>query len=428
MQPLLKKIILPIFCMSVLLLVADTFAVAQVLPTIDDLQRKITSKTEELEKLKPVIKELEKSIDNAATKKKTLGTEIKTLDLTKKKLETDLKITQTKVDTTDLIIRKLDSEISYKENEVEARTLSLKEALLSIYESDEQTLAQIALSNEGFSSFWNDIEALEEYSDNIYKNIAQIKLIKKELEDKNNKQITEKRKLLGLKGELGERKKITEQNKIEKAQLLKLTSNQETEYQKTLKKKVALMEALEKEIQDYESTLKFILDPTSIPARGTKVFASPLDNLFITQNFGKTTASARLYASGAHNGTDFRASVGTQVRAMQSGVVAGVGDTDTACPRASFGKWVLIRYNNGLASVYGHMSLVTAKEGQVVSQGEVVGYSGNTGYSTGPHLHVSVYASAGVNVESRPSKSCGGRMYRLPLAAFSAYLDPMDYM
>lgn len=427
MQILSKKLILPVFLL-LMLFVADSFASAQVLPTIDELQKKITSKTDELEKLKPVIKELEKSIDNTVAKKKTLGTEIITLDLTKKKLETDLKVTQTKVDTTDLIIRKLGSEILYKEDEANARTLALKESILSIYESDEQTLAQIALSNESFSSFWYDLEALEQYSDSVNKNIAIIKSIKKDLEVKNDKQMTEKRKLLGLKGELGERKKITEQNKIQKAELLKITSNQETEYQKTLRKKVALMEALEREIQDYESTLKFILDPTSIPARGTKVFASPLDKLFITQNFGKTTASARLYASGTHNGTDFRASVGTQVRAMQSGVVAGVGDTDLTCHRASFGRWVLIRYNNGLASVYGHMSLVTATEGQTVSQGDVVGYSGNTGYSTGPHLHVSVYASAGVNVESRPSKSCEGRTYRLPLAAFSAYLDPMDYL
>lgn len=427
MRLLYKQFFLSVFILTALLAVGLP-ATAEVLPTIDELQKKISTKTDELEKLKPVIKELEKNIDTAVTKKKTLSTEITTLDLTKKKLEIDLKVTQTKVDTTDLKIRQLSGEISYKENEVNNRIAALKESLLSIHEGDEQTLVEIALSNESFSSFWYDLEALEEYSDSVNRNIGHIKSLKKDLEDKNKKQVAEKRKLLGLKGELGERKKITEQNKVEKAELLKLTKNQEIEYQKALKRNKALMEALEREIQDYEATLKFVIDPTSIPARGTKVFTSPLDNLFITQNFGKTSASARLYASGSHNGTDFRASVGTQVRAMQGGVVAGVGDTDIACPRASFGRWVLIRYNNGLASVYGHMSLVTATEGQIVNQGDVVGYSGNTGYSTGPHLHVSVYASAGVNVESRPSKSCGGKTYRLPLAAFSAYLDPMDYL
>jgi murein DD-endopeptidase MepM/ murein hydrolase activator NlpD len=189
-----------------------------------------------------------------------------------------------------------------------------------------------------------------------------------------------------------------------------------------------LIATLEKEISDYESTLRFRLDPTSIPPRGTKVFSSPLDDMLVTQNFGKTSGSGRLYASGLHNGTDFRARTPLRVMAMQSGVVAGVGDTDVTCPGASFGKWVLIRYNNGLASVYGHLSLVKTSTGKVVNAGDVVGYSGNTGYSMAPHLHVSVYASAGVSVESRPSKSCSGRTYTLPLAAFNAYLDPMDYL
>ena len=98
------------------------------------------------------------------------------------------------------------------------------------------------------------------------------------------------------------------------------------------------------------------------------------------------------------------------------------------CRGASFGKWVFIRYNNGLASTYGHLSLISAQKGDIVSAGTVVGYSGNSGYSTGPHLHVSVYADRGVTVKSLPSKTCDGRMYTMPIAAINAYLDPMDYL
>jgi len=409
-------------------LTANSFAEAQMTHTVDELQQKISTKTNELEMLKPVIKQLEKDIDNTVAKKKTLGTEIKTLDLTHRKLETDIKITQTKVDTTDLKIRQIGSQISYKEDEITARLAALKESILAVYQSDSASLPQIALSQESFSGLWSDLDGLDQFNENVNENVDIIKSLKKDLEDKNKKQKVEKKKLLGLKGELGDQKKITEESKKQKAQLLKLTSSQESEYQKALQQKLAIMEALEKEIHDYESTLKFILDPTSIPPRGTKVFSAPLDNMLITQNFGKTSASGRLYASGTHNGTDFRATAGTPVKAMQSGIIAGIGDTDLTCPRASFGRWILIRYNNGLASVYGHLSLIKVSEGQAVNVGDVVGYSGNTGYSTGPHLHVSVYASAGVNIENRPSKSCSGRTFRMPLAAFNAYLDPMDYL
>lgn len=413
---------------GVITTIANSVVFAQATSTINDLQQKISSKADELQKLTPIIKQLEKDIENTGTQKKTLDTEIKTLNLTKKKLETDIKITQTKVDTTDLKIRQLGSEISYKENEINGRVAALKEALLAIYESDEQSLAQVALSNESFSGLWNDLETLEQFSNGVNENVELIKALKQELEDRNKRQKEEKGKLIGLKDELGDQKKITEENKKQKSQLLKETSNQEALFQKTLKQKLALKDAMEQELRDYESTLKFILDPTSFPPRGTKVFASPLDNLRITQQFGKTSSSARLYTTGTHNGTDFAASVGTPVKAMLAGTVIGTGNTDLACPGASYGRWVLIRHNNGLASLYAHFSLTKVTEGQDVNTGDVIGYSGKSGYSTGPHLHVTVFAAAGVKIESRPSKSCGGRQYTLPLAAFNVYLDPMDYL
>ena len=54
--------------------------------------------------------------------------------------------------------------------------------------------------------------------------------------------------------------------------------------------------------------------------------------------------------------------------------------------------------------------------------------SGNTGSSTGPHLHVAVYASTGVNVDTVPSKSCGGKVFTQPIAALNAYLNPSLYL
>ncbi|MFZ2832064.1 MAG: peptidoglycan DD-metalloendopeptidase family protein [Minisyncoccia bacterium] len=408
---------------------ADSFVYAETATsTINELQQKITSKADEILKLTPLIKQLERDIDTTVSQKKTLGTEIKTLDLTKKKLETDIKVTQTKVETTDLKIRELGTEIAYREDEIFARAGALKEAVLAIFERDEQSLAQIALSQDSFTGLWDDLEALEEFSRGVNENVEKIKTLKRDLEEKNLAKQTEKEKLLGLKSSLGDQKKITELNKNQKSQLLKLTSSQEAEFQKALKRQLALKDSLEKELRDYESSLKYILDPKSIPPRGKKVFSPPMDNLRITQNFGKTSSSGRLYASGTHSGTDFSASPGTPVKAMLSGTVIGAGDTDVACPGGSYGRWVLIKHDNGLASIYAHFSLIKVFEGQVVNTGDLIGYSGNTGYSTGPHLHLGVFVADAVRVENLPSKSCGGRVYRMPVAATNAYLDPMDYL
>ncbi|MGB2580786.1 MAG: peptidoglycan DD-metalloendopeptidase family protein [Minisyncoccia bacterium] len=396
--------------------------------TADELQEKIATQTSLIQKLEQEIQQYQGDITTLSAKKKTLKNAIAALETTRKKLEAEIKITQTKVDTTDLRIRQLSSEIAYKVDEIDARVAALREAILAIYESDEQSLAQVALSNESFSGLWSDLDALEQFSDTVKENVELVKVFKQELEDKSKKQKAEKGKLVDLKDELGDRKKITEDNKKQTTKLLTQTSNQESKYQQILKQKVALKDTLEKELREYESTLKFILDPTSIPPRGTKVFSAPLDKVFITQQFGKTSSSGRLYASGTHNGTDFRASVGTPVKSMLSGTIIGVGDTDLTCPGASYGKWVLVRHSNGLASLYAHFSLVKVTNGQTVNTGEIIGYSGNTGYSTGPHLHLTVFAAAAVKVEKLPSKSCGGRTYTMPLAAINAYLDPMDYL
>jgi murein DD-endopeptidase MepM/ murein hydrolase activator NlpD len=215
--------------------------------------------------------------------------------------------------------------------------------------------------------------------------------------------------------------------KKEKSTLLTATKSTEANYQKILKDKLALKQALDQEINSFESQLKMIIDPKSFPPAGKGILAWPLDNIFITQNFGKTTDSGRLYVSGTHNGVDFRASIGTAVKSAGNGVVEGTGNTDTVCPGASYGKWVFIRYDNGLASVYGHFSVVSAKAGDRVKTGDVVGYSGNTGYSTGPHLHMGVYAGQGVKISSLKSTVCKGT-YTIPVADLKAYLDPLVYL
>ena len=113
---------------------------------------------------------------------------------------------------------------------------------------------------------------------------------------------------------------------------------------------------------------------------------------------------------------------------MVSGIVIGTGDTDLTCRNASWGKWVTIEYDNGLASTYGHLSLIKVTSGQRVSTGQVVGYSGNTGHSTAPHLHVTVYAGDAVQIQQKPSAACPGKTYTIPLAARNAYLDPLEYL
>jgi len=87
-----------------------------------------------------------------------------------------------------------------------------------------------------------------------------------------------------------------------------------------------------------------------------------------------------------HYGIDIANRAGTPVTATMSGVVADIGDRPMG-----FGKYVIIRHNYGFQSLYAHLDRITVWEGQRVQQGTKIGEMGNTGRSTGPHLHFSIY-------------------------------------
>lgn len=405
-----------------LILLQTNFSFAQ---TKEELESKINTKNTDIEKIEAEIKAFQNELNSLGKEKNSLAKTIKELDLNRKKLLLNISLTENKIEKANLKIQTLGDEIDTKEDSIERDTKAIKYNIKSINELEEKNLISLLIKGN-LTNAWNDLDNMLTVKENIRTHILKLKEIKGELETTQNTEEKAKAELIYLKNELADEKKIVDQNKKDKERLLAQTKNNEANYQKLLKEKQALKLALEKELRDYESQLKFILDPNSLP--GANVLSWPLENVFVTQLFGKTSSSARLYTSGSHSGVDFRASVGTPVLAMADGIVAGVGDTDTTCPGASFGKWIFIEYNNGLSSAYGHLSLSKVSVGQKVSRGEVVGYSGNTGHTTGPHLHVTIYAKVAAKVQTLPSKSCVGKTLTQPIAPVNAYLDPMIYL
>ncbi len=86
-----------------------------------------------------------------------------------------------------------------------------------------------------------------------------------------------------------------------------------------------------------------------------------------------------------HAGVDFAAGYGAPIYAATDGVISYAGR------KGGNGKFVRIRHGNGLSTGYSHMSRIAARNGQRVRRGQVIGYVGSTGLSTGPHLHYSLY-------------------------------------
>ena len=115
----------------------------------------------------------------------------------------------------------------------------------------------------------------------------------------------------------------------------------------------------------------------------------PVQHFRFTSDFGARWG--RLHA-----GDDLAAPIGTRIGAMSSGTVVFAGQ------QSGYGNKVEIRYWDGTVSWYGHMSQIDVQVGQKVAPGQKVGEVGDTGHSTGPHLHLEIHPAGGGPIDPQP--------------------------
>ncbi|THE15047.1 LysM peptidoglycan-binding domain-containing protein [Bacillus timonensis] len=122
-----------------------------------------------------------------------------------------------------------------------------------------------------------------------------------------------------------------------------------------------------------------------LPAETTEEWAWPVTGR-ITDTFGTR--------QGNHKGLDIAAPVGDHIYAVEEGIVS------ISSYKGSYGHVIFIQHPNGYETVYAHLSKRSVKEGERVAKGQIIGYIGSTGNSTGPHLHFEVH-----NGEWNPSRN-----------------------
>jgi len=396
--------------------------------SVDELKGKIDEQSNKIEDLEKEIKDYQEQIDTVGKEANSLKNTLKSLDLSKKKLEANLALTQKKIEAKNLEIKKLSSQIVDKSDRISSSKKVISQSLSTINRIEPGSILENLLGSRSLSEAWNEGERLSFLQSHVRDRIHELQDIKVSLE--TNKEQTEQKKteLLTLQKNLNNQKKIIAQTVSEKNSLLSSTKNTEENYKKILANRLALKNQFEDELFRYESALNLIIDPNSIPSAKKSTFSWPVSDAYLTQRFGTTEFSKTGFYNGkGHNGIDFRASIGTPVLAAGNGVVEGIGDTGIRKTCLSYGRWILIKHGNGLSTVYAHLSLHNVSPGQRVSAGQVIGYSGNTGYSTGPHLHLGVLASQGVKIGVIPvSVNCRGMI--MPLVELKAYLNPLDYI
>ncbi|MDB5266310.1 MAG: Peptidase, family [Parcubacteria group bacterium] len=399
----------------------------------DELRQKILDAQTQRTALQAEQIKLQAELDKLNSQDKTLQGAVKSLDATKKKLATDIKLTQNKITSTDLNIRSLEDSMLEKEHQIDLHHEAIKTALKQLSAYDAHNIVTDLLTYPMISEVWSDQGSLEQLQNTLSGEINALKDAQAALDQEKALKEKNKEDLVGLKSQLGGQKQVVEQTQAAKNKLLAETKSKEAAYQKLIADNKVREAKFEADLFNYENQLKVALDPASIPIAANSILSWPISKVKITQQFGKTSSSGRLYASGTHNGVDFGMPVGTAVMSVRQGVVKGTGNTDSAPGCYSYGRWILIEHDDGLSTIYGHLSASVVQTGQTIARGQVIGYSGGqpgvngSGYSTGPHLHLGLYATQAVKIQVYTT-SIGCKGTSIPIAPPNGYLDPLAYL
>ncbi|MBI2004732.1 peptidoglycan DD-metalloendopeptidase family protein [Patescibacteria group bacterium] len=407
------------------------WAITTYADTASDLQTQIDASTEQIAQLKAEIAQLQTELNSTSEQKQTLQMAVRALDLNIQKLTKNISLTNAQITQKDKEITSLSGSITTTIGNIVTSKMEIAGLLREHELLDAQPIAVALLGGTTLSELFDQAATLGSVRTGLQNHIYELSSLKITYETDKNVAEKKRMELANLKANLNQEKQGLAIARDAQNQLLAETKNKESTYQAQIAKKQAEEIKFEQDLLNFESQLNLLVNPGSFAAAQAGVLMWPLDSVYITQYFGNTdfaTKNPQLYNGKGHNAIDLRASPGTPVRAARGGVVRGVGNTDLTCPGASYGKWVFIDHDNGLSTIYAHLATYTVGQGDTVSQGQVLGYSDTTGYATGPHLHFGVYASAGAKITSFPSKSCKGKVYTMPVADLSAYLNPLSYL
>lgn len=415
-----------------LALLLSLIPLAALAQTAAELQQQIDQHNSQITQLDKEIAEYQKQLDATSVKKQTLQNTLNQLNLSIKKTTAQMTQTQNKIDATQLQIKQLSTSIDRAQSSIDVNSAGLGETLRSLSEVETTPLVVHMLAEGTLADVWKDISELESLQGAVREHIQNLAMAKKIYIDSKTETEKKQKLLLDQRQALKTQQGSLNAQKGAQSELLSKTKSQEANYQKIISQKKAQQAQFEQALGNLKAQYQMAINPDQITPVGRGVLRWPVDNVRITQYFGNTPfASSGAYGGKGHNGIDLGAPIGTPLKAALSGVVLATGNTDTTPGCYSFGKWVFIKHGNGLGTMYAHLSQISVSSGQQVAGGQLIGYSGETGYATGPHLHFGVYVASAtqiVKLGSATQKMTPCSNVTMPVAPLGGYLNPLNYL
>lgn len=399
-----------------------------------ELRNQIDNYNDRIEELDAEIRVYEQELLKIGADKQTLQNAINELNVARQKLSTDINKTESQISKTNLTIEQLAREIIDKEDRIDKSKIAMAGTLKELSDRENTSIIEMLLNQNNLADFWSEVSEINSLNESIQEAVENLEGLKFALQQQVAENEDQKAELEDFRTELANQRHAVDANKRDKDTLLIETENKEDNFQDILNQKRLARAEFESALRDFEAQLQYILDPDSLPDQGSLRW--PLDTVRITQNFGLTPfALSGAYGydgSGnpnPHRGIDFGVPSGTAIKASAAGTVRAIEDMDRFPGCYSYGQWILIDHENGLSTMYNHLSRGSSvvREGQSVNRGQVIAYSGNSGYSTGPHLDFRVFVRDAVEVQQF-SNSIGCKQARVPIAPLNTYLNPMDYL
>lgn len=304
------------------------------------------------------------------------------------------------------------AEIEEEEAEIKRKDNLLKERMVALYEVGETSYLDVLFNSENILDFLSNYSLIQQILETDTALIDELEQKKQELE--NDKSNLEKDKL-------AVQEKETEQ-KVKRAQLKGLQEQKQTEVDKLS----AEEKAKQDELDEYNAKLNEIDEAIAEALRkameeeknnnaSTGGNGSSFDGTFIWPlDYSPRRVTSRMkYRWGKwHKGIDIgtNAEIGKRVVAAASGTVIYSTYQSGSSSAAGYGNYLIIYHGNGFCTLYAHMDSKAVSLGQKVSQGQLIGYSGNTG-GVAPHLHFEIRKATSV------SNFFGNN-----------WLDPLDYL
>ena len=362
---------------------------------------------QEIDKLEAKNAEIQKQINAIQSQYDASYGEMADMVAYKDAIDQEMTLLSSKIETTNAqitaysqLIADTQDELDVARDELRALSEAHRERVRVMEEEGNVSYWEVIFQANSFTDLLDRINMVEEINAADRRRMQQMRIAADIVTATQMNLESEKVSLEETRSQLAVDEEALEEKRAEADLLLVELEKKAEEFEYLLEESEALQEELMQEIAAKEAALKeakhdeylkkLALQGDNPPSNATWI--TPVSGYKLTSPFGMRKHPV-LGVVRMHNGVDMACAQGTPIYATRAGKV-----TRTAYQAGGAGNYVSINHLDGFSSVYMHMTHYVVSAGQTVSQGQLIGYVGNTGLSTGPHLHFGIsYAGTYVN-------------------------------